>query len=1084
MSLQRRAGAPRLIEWTGERCVPWTPDIQVAYEHLHRYMWAAELVDGRRVLDLGSGEGFGASILADRAAEVVGVDIDERTVEHAALNWSSEKVSFLHGSALELGAFEDASFGAVVTFEVIEHLEEHDRLLAEIRRVLADDGLLIISTPDRSMYSDADQRENPFHRRELSGEEFRSLLHASFANVGLWGQQVITGSHLGALDRSAPSGTTTSYFVERAGEEWRTAGDPAPMYLVAVASNEPLPAVSTDSALGDCGLELMRARERELAALLAAKEGEVATAADNVTALRDALEQEQDKLKAEQKRAMRELKARADYNRHRELERDEARARLADARAAQAALSVQLKQAQLLTRRVEESVTWQLFQRIRGRVFVALGERSLLVRSLSLLLRLGGRVTQTGRRPDTAVGAVPAPEPAGEPINLPSFERPTASLIVPLYSRADLTRRCLESIRDNTAEVTYEVILVDDCADAETRSLLGLVNGARVLANNRNEGYLQSVNRGAGEARGDWLVLCNNDIEVTEGWLSSLLTCAEANDDVAVVAPKFLSPDGRLSEAGGILWGDGTGANYGRGDDPGLSRYEYTREIDYGSAAALMVRAEFWQDAGGYDRRYEPMYYEDADLCMEARRRGWRVLYEPASVVVHVEGATAGVDPTAGHKTYQEVNRRKFVQKWGALLESDHPPPSPEGMQLAARRHRGPGVLVVDFRVPMWDRDAGSLRMFEIIRSLQRLGYSVTFLPDNLVPISPYTRRLQRLGVEVLYGPLDLAEELASRGPGLVAAILSRPHSASRWLDTLRELAPSALLLYDTVDLHWVRESRRSALDGEGSGRDTPTRRSKAAALRELELAMMRAADMTITVTEDEKATVLSAVPDLEVTVIPTVHEVAERVASSGHRGGVLFLGGFEHPPNADAARYLVREVMPIVWQSNVDVHVTIVGASAPPEVERLAGPRVHFRGWVEDLGPVLDSARALVVPVRFGAGVKGKVTQALAAGLPVVTTPLGAEGLHGIDGESMLIGETSAELAARILAVVADDALWKSLSEDGQALASETCSLELLDRRLKEALERWQGLVGQGRPREERRARAGGPGLSLVEDA
>ena len=106
MSLRRRAGAPRLIEWTGERCVPWAPDVQVVYEHFHRYMWAARVVEGRRVLDLGSGEGFGAAILSGSAAHVVGVDVDERTVEHSQLNYGGSNLEFRLGTALDLSSFD------------------------------------------------------------------------------------------------------------------------------------------------------------------------------------------------------------------------------------------------------------------------------------------------------------------------------------------------------------------------------------------------------------------------------------------------------------------------------------------------------------------------------------------------------------------------------------------------------------------------------------------------------------------------------------------------------------------------------------------------------------------------------------------------------------------------------------------------------------------------------------------------------------------------------------------------------------------------------------------------------------------
>jgi glycosyltransferase involved in cell wall biosynthesis len=356
----------------------------------------------------------------------------------------------------------------------------------------------------------------------------------------------------------------------------------------------------------------------------------------------------------------------------------------------------------------------------------------------------------------------------------------------------------------------------------------------------------------------------------------------------------------------------------------------------------------------------------------------------------------------------------------------------------------------------MWDRDAGSLRMLEMIRSLQRLGYAVTFAPDNGARLEPYTRKLQRMGVEVIYGAVDVMPVLQEIGPSLTAAILSRPHPASRWLDSVREFAPAAVVAYDTVDLHWVRESRRFALSSADRAPENGrivAQGPKAAALFELELAMVRASDITVAVTEQEREQILANVPDARVVVIPTIHAVSEQVGSAKGRKDVLFVGGFEHPPNADAVTYLVHQVMPHVWQRKADVSVTIVGGSAPPEVEGLASSRVHIKGWVADLDPLLESARTMVVPVRFGAGVKGKITQGLAAGLPVVTTEVGAEGLDGRDGENMLIADDAEALAERIVRIVEDDSLWQTLSRGGLELVTQKCSPKVLDERMRELL-------------------------------
>ena len=1099
MSFQRRAAAPRLIEWTGERAVPWTPDVQVIYEHLHRYMWAAPIVAHRRVLDLGSGEGFGSAILAEAAAHVVGIDIDERTIEHSRLNYAAENLEFLLGSALDLSAYEAGSFGAVVAFEIIEHVRDQEQVLAGIERLLADDGILIMSTPDRRIYSEASGQHNPFHERELGQEEFLELLGAHFPHVATWGQRTITGSHLHALDGaaraareasagaapkrptaaasklSAGSASTAAdrsessdapdFYIERSGDEWRSAGDPAALYFVALASKAPLPALADSSTLADCGLELMRAKERD--AVIAAHER------DELARDRELVDRDRERERGEYVRELRGNQTRMHeqlVQRDRDIERaqQDIHELLTDGAALNSeiiSLQEQLAAAAQLNRRTEESITWQAFQRARGRLFGAIGERSLLASTVRLTLKLAGRALI--KRPQ------PAPAPSAdqqaadvELIAMPEFDDPKVSLIIPLYAHAELTLACLRSIRRFTTHVSYEVILVDDDADPDTKRLLAGVRSAKILHNEQNIGYLRSMNRGAAAARGRWLVLFNNDTEVTDGWLSALLDCAESAADVGVVTPKFIYPDGSLNEAGGIIWCDGSGVNYGRGEQPGRCQYEYRRETDYGSAAALMVSARLWKDVGGFDERYLPMYYEDADLCFEARERGLRVLYEPRAVVVHIEGATAGNDADSGHKRHQEENRPKFVAKWRHRLDAEQLRPAPTNVRIAANRHRGRHVLVVDHRVPMWDRDAGSLRMLKIMQELIALGASVTFMPDNLAPLAPYTQQLQQMGVEVLYGQLDINAELATIGPGLSHVILSRPHTASRWLDVIREYAPSAAVSYDTVDLHWLREARRGVVDaGAAAGEDSTSLfdisngsldaiAPRAKALREIELAMIRAADSTLVVSDSERLQVQRDVPGAEVIVVPTVHDVEPHVSPPDTRSGILFVGGFEHLPNVDAAIRLVKEVMPAVWRELGDVQVTIVGPNPPPEVAALASPQVDVTGWIEDLQPLLDQARLMVAPLRYGAGLKGKITQCLAVGLPVVTTPIGAEGLVGGEDDFILIADDAQGLADHVIHVYRDDDLWRALSRAGQALIEEQCSAGVLSERLRSLLD------------------------------
>ncbi len=996
----RRAGAPRLIDWTGERCVPWAPNVQVIYEHYHRYLWAQALVSGRKVLDLGSGEGFGSALLRDVAREVVGIDVDPLTVEHSRLNYAGPGLEFRVASATDLSDFPDDSFEAIVAFEVIEHIREQETVLSELARVLAPGGLVIMSTPERREYSEATGHENPFHERELTQHEFRELLGRHFGSLEMFSQRTATGSRIEALGPEVPKGEHLGVQIERAGEDWRPAGPPAPLYVIAVASDAPLPELPCGSTLSDFELSLLREAQQahaetrmELAVARADSkrhEAEAARLGGEITTLSKELD--------EQRRAL-------------------------------AALP-----------NPDESVMWRLLLAARRRFYGAIGGRdSWLGKATGVALRRVGRRLDARSRRRAGFG----------PITLPMSSEPEVSIVIPVYSEAGLTERCLRALLHSSGDVPYEVVVVDDDADADTKALLGLVKGVRVVSNPKNLGFLHSANRGAAAAHGRHIVLLNNDTEPQPGWLSALVGRAQSADDIGIVCAKLVYPDDRLQEAGGIVWQEGVAWNFGNGQNPWNPEYNYVREVDYGSAAALLVRAEVWRALGGFDERYAPGYYEDADLCFAARELGWRVMYEPKALVMHHEGGSMGTDEKVGGKRHQAINQPKFAAKWRAALADQVAGPAWERAHRASDRSRGPSVLVVDHRVPAPDRDAGSQRMWRMLQSFKELGCRVTLLPDDGQAIEPYTSKLQGMGIEVLAGPIVVPERIAGLGSRLKLAVLSRPYVAPRYTHLVREFAPEALIAYDTVDLHFLREERRTEHDKSANPR-------VANVYRELELALARAADVTIAISDYEREQLLALAPELSVEVVPMANEIAEHVPGPGDRSGLLFVGGFEHLPNIDAAVYLAGEVMPRVWRSLPDVTLTIVGSHGPPEVTSLEGRNVRVAGWVEDLGPLLRESLVMVAPLRYGAGMKGKVTQSLGAGLPVVTTTIGAEGLDVIDGDEMLIADNPDAFAERIVALHRDPEQWRRLSEKGLALAERVCS----PRVQKDALRRLLGRV------------------------
>ncbi|MEX2586631.1 MAG: class I SAM-dependent methyltransferase [Actinomycetota bacterium] len=242
----------RLLSWTGERCVPWADEASVIHEHLHRYLFSRPLVEGKEVLDLGSGEGYGSQILASSARRVAGIELDPLAVEHARLNYRDSNLAFVEGSVLDLRQFEDGSFDAAVCFEVIEHVSDHDRLLAEVSRVLRPGGIFIVSTPDREVYNTELGHVNPYHLKEMDLQEFTTLLSSQFAHSVVWGQRAVSGSVLSRLDSATHRGVDRLP-VRRENDRWSVVEPPAAKYLIAVASNDPVPQLPSDSLLFETG---------------------------------------------------------------------------------------------------------------------------------------------------------------------------------------------------------------------------------------------------------------------------------------------------------------------------------------------------------------------------------------------------------------------------------------------------------------------------------------------------------------------------------------------------------------------------------------------------------------------------------------------------------------------------------------------------------------------------------------------------------------------------------------------------------------------------------------------------------------
>lgn len=1041
--MKRRASAPRLIDWTGERCVPWAPDVQVVYEHLHRYLWVRSFVAGKDVLDLGSGEGFGAAILGETAARVHGVDLDATTVEHASLNYGTGAITFAEADATALPADLDDTFDVVVAFEVIEHVQDHDALIEGVRRVLRPGGVLVVSTPNRLLYETV-EGGNPFHVHELSDTEFSALLTEHFSSHVVLSQRAAEGSRIDVQDGNRPE--LAPIRIEREGDGWREVGPSAPHYLLAVATDGELPGEIGGSVLLDHTLQLKRRTEQADAEVAreiheqARRAEEVAAEAERrVHALQQAAAEAEasrvtaqterdDALTTAREQAVELIQSR-DATIQKELELDATRAEL----------GAQLDGLQRRLAEVDESITWRLFIKVRRRWRGSGGQRRFVARAGSKALHAaqGVNTQLKARRQVAAEAAAPPPPPPPPPtlLSVPSAEHPKVSIVVPVHSGADMTLLCLRAITAATIDgPTYEVLVLDDVADQETKDMLARVEGIRVIENPENLGFLRSVNAGVPHARGEIIVLLNNDTEPQPGWLDVLVNRLESDPRVGAVGGRLIYPNGSLQEAGGVLFADGSAVNYGNGGHPNYSAYRYARPVDYCSAALLALRKDLWDELGGFDELFVPGYYEDTDLCFRIRRDAHQeVWYEPQAIVLHKEGGSHGTDVTQGVKRHQVINQGHFIERWREELAGRPGTASAETAILGADRREGPVVLIADHIVPEPDRDSGSLRMSQIIDEFIRQGARVVFIPGNAAATRDYAPALEAKGVEILDGEVSLAARLSELRPDCRLVVLSRPSVVAQFLPLVRTELPDAEVVFDTVDLHWVREEARGEFETVSPG--------TVKAFRELELAMVRATDVTAVVSELERETIDREVPGTDILYLPNVHADPGPPPGREGRSGLLFVGGFRHHPNIDAALQLGEAIMPRVRELGLDTRLTIVGPDAPGEVMDLEADDLEVLGWVPEVEPLIDGAIALVAPLRYGAGMKGKVGQALAHGLPVITTAVGAQGFGLVDGVDALLAETPEEFAAAIERLSSDDELWATLSANGRRVIERTCS-------------------------------------------
>lgn len=630
-----------------------------------------------------------------------------------------------------------------------------------------------------------------------------------------------------------------------------------------------------------------------------------------------------------------------------------------------------------------------------------------------------------------------------------TVSHPKTSIIIPVFNQLNYTKQCIDRIRSNTPG-PFEIIVVNNGSTDGTKEYLDSLQSGefKIQHLNENTGFINACNQGAKLATGEFLVFLNNDTLPEDGWLEALISAMETIPNVGAVGAKLVYPDGKLQEAGSLVFSDSTPWNFGKGDDAEKPQYNYIRETPYSSAACLLIPRKLFEQIGGFDQRYSPAYWEDVDLAFEVRKRGFKVIYQPAARIIHFEGITGGTNVNSGYKKYQVRNQEIFREKWAAELKHQ-PVFDADKLKSASIQNRNSRILAIDHYLPAIDRNSGNHRCYQFMKLIRRADHPLTFVACNGEYQKRHQNELQNLGIETYSTDLMNLDSNGYR-PNVAPihwdhllkqgeynlAIISGYRNLAVYLPLIRKHSPSTKIALDTVDVHFLREQRKAKLYESDHLHETATQ------IKEMELDMCRQADALIVVTEEDAAVLRNALGvEKPVFVIPNIHPVEKSPVSFQDRKGLLFVGNFVHPPNPDAMYYFCGQILPMIQKEIPDLYLYIVGGNSIPLLQSLRSERVIITGYVPSTRPFLDHCRLSISPLRYGAGMKGKIGEALARGLPVISTTVGAEGFQFQNGTQALIADAPKDFARAVIEAYSNETLWNQLSTNGLRMIEERFS-------------------------------------------
>jgi len=648
---------------------------------------------------------------------------------------------------------------------------------------------------------------------------------------------------------------------------------------------------------------------------------------------------------------------------------------------------------------------------------------------------------------DSAKAALTKFLASGERLQFPKTDEKRISIVLVFYQQAHLSYLCLQSLLE-FADVSYELIIVDNNSTDDTARLLDAIDNATLIRNEENLGFVKAVNQAAEAALGDYILLLNNDALIEKATLSNALAVIDGDETVGAVGAKIKLLDGSLQEAGSIIFNDGACLGYGRGESPDAHEFMFQRDVDYCSGAFLLFRRETFASLGGFDLDYAPAYYEESDFCIRLQKQGLRIVYTPNAEITHYEFASSG--GLEGASKLQAAHRDVLCAKHGDYLGKQF---ANDGSKLLLARTRNdfPNILVIDDRVPYPSLGAGYPRCSNLLNELSEMELNVSFYP-LLFPEESwsdvYGTVPQNIEVILDSGHDDLQDFLESRRDYYQYVMVSRVHNMEFFNHCLSldpDLLGEAKIIYDAEAVTAPREILRLEFLGETMSTEEQQK------LIDKELEQSKLAEK-ITAVSASEAAIFKQHGYSNTVVLGHTIASAPGANSFAQRKDLLFVGALrdEGSPNVDSLLWFLINVFPLLEEALPGIRLNVVGDNTAPSLASVTKASVNFTGRLDSIDVMYDDCRLFIAPTRFAAGIPHKIHEAAAKGLPSVTTALLAEQLGWSDGSELLVADTPEDYAAQCIRLYSEETLWQDVRDAGLRAIQDDCSQETFRRNLR----------------------------------